>query len=120
MPVPTLAYSDVDIAVFIAVSSCVIVMWLIESLLRARGCEAGAVRLGVLSVVDGMATRGHQSPPVTAHLPRYCADIPCLLAAAMRLAIRPPTRLGAPVVETSAGAREGRYFAANFVAPVVV
>jgi len=31
VPVPTLAYSDVD--VFMAVSSFVIVMWLIESLL---------------------------------------------------------------------------------------
>ena len=72
-----------------------------------------------MSVVDGMATRGHQSPPVTAPEPRHCADSPCLLAAAMRLAIRPPTRLSRPVVETNAGAREGRYFAADFVAPVV-
>ena len=40
-------------------------------LLRARGCAA---RLGLLSVVDGMATRGHQSPPVTAPVPRHCAD----------------------------------------------
>ena len=31
----------------------------------------------------------------------------------MRLAIRLLTRLGVPVVETSAGAREGRYFAAR-------
>ena len=76
-------------------------MWLIELLLRARGCEAGP---GLLSVVDGMATWGHQSPPVTAPVPPHCADSPCLLAAAMRLAIRPPTRLGKPVVETSAGA----------------
>jgi len=98
--VPTLTYSD--IAVFIAVSSCVIVMWLIELLLRARGCTA---RPGPLSVVGGMAIRGHQSPPVTAPVPHHRADSPCLLAAAMRLAIRLPTRLGAPVVETSAGAR---------------
>ena len=48
-------------------------MWLIESLLRARGC---AVRPGPLSVVGGMARRGHQSPPVTAPVPRYCADSP--------------------------------------------
>ncbi|ERH16574.1 hypothetical protein HMPREF1549_02473, partial [Actinomyces johnsonii F0510] len=48
VPVPTLAYSDVDIAVFMAGSSCVIVMWLIASLLRAKG---RAVRLG--AVVSG-------------------------------------------------------------------
>ena len=72
-----------------------------------------------MSVVDGMARRGHQSPPVTAPEPRHCADSPCLLAAAMRLAIRPPTRLSKPVVETSAGAREGRYVAADFAAPVM-
>ena len=29
-----------------------------------------------MSVVDGMARRGHQSPPVTAPVPRYCADSP--------------------------------------------
>ena len=77
------------------------------------------MRPGPLSVVDGMATRGHQSPPVTAPEPHHDADSPRLLAAAMRLAIRPPTRLGAPVVETSAGAREGRYVAADFAAPVM-
>ncbi|ERH18372.1 hypothetical protein HMPREF1549_01776 [Actinomyces johnsonii F0510] len=54
MPVPTLAYSDID--VFMAVSSFVIVMWLIELLLRDRG---RAARLGPLSVVDGMAGWPH-------------------------------------------------------------
>lgn len=57
-----------------------------------------------------MARRGHQSPPVTAPVPRYCADSPCLLSAAMRRAIRLPTRLGAPVVETSAGVRQGAMY----------
>lgn len=48
-------------------------MWLIESLLRARG---RAVRPGLLSVVGVMAIRGHQSPPVTAPEPRHSADSP--------------------------------------------
>ena len=46
-------------------------MWLIESLLRARG---RAARPGPLSVVGVMARRGHQSPPVTAPEPRHRAD----------------------------------------------